>query len=238
MPERDQPGQSTAVANAFLAPASTTTSTVLVATGHGVPAEQQEGRVAAALVFDLDRRARLDVDEASVPRQLGEGGAVEPLVVDALGIGAVERAVLRVEVGQGDPATGPQQTTDRGERSRRVLDVMQHEERHGEVECVVRRRIGHEVELDRRHLRQVRGRELVGDDRQHPIGRLGQDELSDVVKKGEPEQPRPGTDVDDPVRSREIDVRPDRSGSFGRARDPLRRVPILRLLVEGAHDWE
>ena len=53
----------------------------------------------ATLVLDLDRRARLDVDEADVPRELDEGGAVEPLVVDAFRLGAVECAVLGVEVG-------------------------------------------------------------------------------------------------------------------------------------------
>ena len=74
LPERDQPGQSTAVANAFLGVASMLTAIVPVVTRSGVPAEQQEGRVAATLVLDVDRRARLDVNEAGVPRQLGEGG--------------------------------------------------------------------------------------------------------------------------------------------------------------------
>ena len=58
-----------------------------------------------------------------------------------------------------------------------------HEKRHREVERVARRWIGHEVELDRRHLRQVRGCELVRDDPEHPIGWLGQDELPDVVEE-------------------------------------------------------
>ena len=112
---------------------------------------------------------------------------------------------------------------------------MQHEERHGEVECVTRRWISHEIELDGLHVRQVRGCELVGDDRQHPVGRLGQDELPDVIEEGQPEQPGPGADVDDSVCSSEVDIRPDRTGGLGRARDPLRRVPILRSLVERGH---
>src|SRR6187401_1326726 len=96
--ERDQPGQSTAVANDFLAAASTLTLIVPVAMRSGVPAQQQEGRVATTLVVDVDRRSRLDVDEAGFPRQLGERGAVEAMVVDAFGLGAMEGAVLGVEV--------------------------------------------------------------------------------------------------------------------------------------------
>ncbi len=133
---------------------------------------------------------------------------------------------------------GREQATDRRQRGRRVLDVVQDEERHREVEWIAWRWIGHEVELDRRDLRQVRGGQLLRDNGQHPIGRFGQHELADVVEEGQPEQPGPSPDVDDAVRPCQLDGRPDRVRRIGRARDPLRRIPVPRPLVEGAHDRE
>ena len=61
---------------------------------------------------DVGRGAELDVDEASVPREVAERHAVEPQVMDPLGIGAVERAVLGVEVGDCDPATRHEETAE------------------------------------------------------------------------------------------------------------------------------
>ena len=53
-----------------------------------------------------------------------------------------------------------------------------------------------------RDLRQVAGGQLLGDDRQHPVRRLGEHELTDVVEQRQAEETGPGADVDHPVASR------------------------------------
>src|SRR6478736_1883167 len=107
LPARHQPGQSTTQRKVRLLPTSSAISTRswCMARGYrgldgrsGVPAEEQEGRVVATLVFDVDRRAGLDVDEAGVAGQFDEAVPVEPEVVDPFGLGAVEGAVLAVEI--------------------------------------------------------------------------------------------------------------------------------------------
>ncbi len=164
-----------------------------------------------------------------------EAVPVEPEVVDPLGLGAVEGAVLAVEIRQRQPAARHQHAADRRQGGGRVLDVVEHEERHGEVERLRRWWVCHEVELDGADLRQVGGRQLLADDRQHPVRRLGEDELTDVVEQRQAEETGPGPDVDDAVGRRERDVGADRVGRLARASDPLRRVPVLRSLVERRH---
>ena len=59
--------------------------------------------------------------------------------------GAVERAVLRVEIGQRDPSAGHEQLADRPERGARVGEVVQDEEGDRDVEPLGRRRVDEQV---------------------------------------------------------------------------------------------
>src|SRR6476660_7577474 len=79
-------------------------STRLGRDSSGASTGQQEHRIAARmlLLVQHDRRPRRDLVESDLAGERLEPGAVEAVMVDALGVRAVERAVLRVEIGQRD----------------------------------------------------------------------------------------------------------------------------------------
>src|SRR5262245_9920454 len=93
-----------------------------------------------------------DIPEADLPCELAEPPSVEALVMDTLGIGRVERAILGVQVHRRDLPTRAEQPIYARQGRAGVLDVMQQEERDHEVERRAgRRRVCREVEMDGPH---------------------------------------------------------------------------------------
>jgi hypothetical protein len=190
-----------------------------------MPSEKQEKWITTTVALELGRCTELHVDEPGRPNEAGERAPIEPKVMDALSVRVVEGAVLGVEVGEGELAAGSKQAEDRGEGGAGVEYVMEDEQGDGEVEWVVERRIGKQVEPARGHVRRAIRGQLLVDDLEHARRRIREHEFAQVTGQGEPEQPGPRADLDRTGIGRDRDGRPDRHGDGFGALAPLRRVP-------------
>ena len=161
-------------------------------------------------------------------------GLLEALVMDALGIGSWNDAVLCVQVQERDATARREQRMDRAQRGGRVLHVVQHEQRDGEVERCAGGRVGRQVEDGRRDVGGTGG-QLPAGDLEHPGGGLGEQHRVDIGRQLQAEQAGPGTHVDDAHRPRQRDMLPDDRGGGARSLPSLGRVPLRSLLVEYAH---
>jgi len=156
-------------------------------------------------------------------------------VVNPLGVGTVERPVLGLEVGERESASRTQERPDRTEGGGGVGQMVEHEERHGEVERRLRRRVGEQVELDRGDRSVPVNRELLAGDLEHPRRRVGQHELADVPRQRQAEQPGPRPHLDRAHLAGQRDDGADRVGDGFRSSSAFRRVPGPCALVERAH---
>ena len=83
--------------------------------------------------------------------QLGlQLGTIKPLVHHARHVTAVKAAILRIQVGQRQPATRREHAVEGAQQCRHIGDVMHRHAAEDQLEALGRRRLGSEIE----HLRK------------------------------------------------------------------------------------
>ncbi len=203
------------------------------------PGDISVGGQPAGRADSRGRRPRWSRPSRSRPRQSRrsergrQGVAIEPEMVDPLGLGGVERAVLGVEVGEREVSARPQQPGDgrqRGAVSSRWWRTSNDTTRSNGSPGGGSSRSNLTADIGR-----ATGGQLLGDDLVHPGRRLGEDDLADMGRQGDAEKPGAGPDIDDASVRRDAYGIADGRGHDLRALLPLGRVPVARPLVERAH---
>jgi len=170
--------------------------------------------------------AGVDADIGKSRRfQLGtQGGAVEARV--HLGAGAVEGAILHIEIGKAQEAAGLQQGMKGAQDAARIRDVVQH---HQAVHDLDRQALGQarlQIQAQGLHLlRRVELGDLFFQDGQHPDGTIRQQDGAKVGPQREAELARTA-----PVFQRAHSGVQGHFATNGFG-DGLRALPPLRIVV-------